>query len=422
MLRKIIILFFIILNILTLICYADNVDLEIFPAEEIWEEIQNVNNQINSNPPKLNSRAAIIFDRESKTVIFGKNINEKRAMASTTKIMTAIVTLEKGNLNDVIEVSKKAANIGGSRLGLNTGDKIKLKDLLYGLLLRSGNDAAIQIALHIGGSVEGFAQLMNDKAKELGLENTHFITPHGLDNPNHYTTAYELALLTDYALNIEEFAKIVNTKQTTISINSNPVTITNTNELLGNLDGVNGVKTGFTNIAGRCLVTSVKRNDWNIITIVLGADTKKYRTKDSIELIEYNYKNFERINIKEKIEEEFENWKNNNLNDFEIIKGKQNSVNIDMNYSYYFDLYPINKAELSNIKIQIECSKTLEAPIKDNYQIGQIHVILSGKEIMNIPIITTGSIDKKGVLDYFEEIIGNYTNIIINNINIQADF
>lgn len=416
MLKKVIILFLIVLNIFTLVCYADNIDLEIFPAEEIWEEVQNVNQQLNTNPPKLNSRAAIIFDRESKTVIYDKNINEKRAMASTTKIMTAIITLEQGNLDDVVEVSKKAANIGGSRLGLSTGDKIKLRDLLYGLLLRSGNDAAIQIALHIGGSVEGFAELMNNKAKELGLQNTHFVTPHGLDDPNHYTTAYELALLTDYALDIEEFAKIVNTKQTTISINSNQMTITNTNELLGNLEGVNGVKTGFTNNAGRCLVTSTTRNNWQIITIVLGAYTKKFRTKDSIELIEYNYKNFERINIKEKVEEEFAKWKETNINSIEVEKGKKNDIKIDMDYQYDYELYPVNKSEINNIKIQIECEKLLEAPIENDYQIGQIHVILSNKEIMNIPIITKETIKKKGILDYVGEIMSNYTNIIVNRI------
>lgn len=330
--------------------------------------------------------------------------------------MTAIITLEQGNLDDVVEVSKKAANIGGSRLGLSTGDKIKLRDLLYGLLLRSGNDAAIQIALHIGGSVEGFADLMNNKAKELGLENTHFVTPHGLDDPNHYTTAYELALLTDYALNIEEFAKIVNTKQTTISINSNQMTITNTNELLGNLEGVNGVKTGFTNNAGRCLVTSTTRNNWQIITIVLGADTKKFRTKDSIELIEYNYKNFERINLKEKVEEEFAKWKETNINSIEVEKGKKNNIKIDMDYQYDYELYPVNKSEINNIKIQIECEKLLEAPIENDYQIGQIHVILSNKEIMNIPIITKETIKKKGILDYVGEIMSNYTNIIVNRI------
>lgn len=412
MVKKIIIIIILLVDILTVNSYADDIELENFPAEEIWEEIKNVEAKTENNVPNLNSRAAIIYDRISKTVIYGKNINEKRAMASTTKIMTAILVLENGDLNKVIEVSKKAANTGGSRLGLRTGDKIKLRDLLYGLLLRSGNDAAVQIALEIGGSIEGFAQMMNKKAREIGLTNTSFVTPHGLDNENHYTTAYELALLTDYALEIEEFAKIVSTKQTTISINSKPVTINNTNELLGNLEGVNGVKTGFTNNAGRCLVTSTKRNNWQIITVVLGADTKKFRTKDSIELIEYNYKNFVQINIKEKIMQEFEQWKKEDLSQIKIIKGQKNSIEAGMNYCYGYELYPINKLEQDNIKIQIEYKKEIEAPIECYSEIGKIHVILDKKEIMTVPIMITENINKKTTMDYFLEIMKNYAKII----------
>ena len=270
MLKKIFLLFILMFSI-SIISYGDEIELENFPIEELWTEIENSNTK--TDEPKLNSRAAIIFDRTSRTVLWGKNINEKRAMASTTKIMTAILVMEYGNLSETIEVCKKAANIGGSRLGLHEKDKITLKDLLYGLMLRSGNDAAIQIAIHLGGSIEEFAEMMNTKAKDIGLKNTNFVTPHGLDDPNHYTTAYELAVLTDYALNIKEFAQIVNTKTATIHINGKPTTINNTNELLGYLNGVDGVKTGFTNNAGRCLVTSTTRNNWQIISIVLGADT-----------------------------------------------------------------------------------------------------------------------------------------------------
>lgn len=413
MLRKIAISSLIILNIFTIICYADEVELENFPVEEIWNEIQSVSAENNTNPPSLNSRAAIVFDRTSKTVIYGKNIDSKRAMASTTKIMTAIIVLEKGKLDDIIEVSKKAANTGGSRLGLREGDKIRLKDLLYGLLLRSGNDAAVQIALHLGGSLEGFAEMMNNKAEEIGLTNTHFVTPHGLDNPMHYTTAYEMALLTDYALDIKEFAKIVNTKQTTISINSNPVTINNTNELLGNLEGVNGVKTGFTNNAGRCLVTSTTRNNWQIITVVLGADTKKFRTKDSIELIEYSFKNFKQININEKINQEFEKWKKENRDSVELIKGKKENAKIAFDYCYNYDLYPINNTKIDKIKIQIECKEKLEAPVESGEKVGNIHVILDEKEIMTIPIITKEEVLHKGVVDYFSEILKNYSSIML---------
>lgn len=416
MFKKVSILLFIIVEIFTVVSYADELDSEEFHDQEIWMQIQDVDTNISQNPPKINSRAAIIFDRKSKAIIYGKNVNQKRAMASTTKVMTAIVALEKGNLNDTIEVSKKAASINGSKLGLKTGDKISLKDLLYGLLLRSGNDAAIQIALHLGGSIEGFAQMMNDKANELGLKNTHFVTPHGLDNENHYTTVYELALLTDYALNNKEFAKIVSTKQTVITINSKPVTINNTNELLGNLEGVNGVKTGFTNNAGRCLITSITRNNFSIITIVLGADTKKFRTKDSIELIEYNYKNYEPINIKEKVVNEFEIWKNRNLKNFEIIKAKKNNIDIELDYNYNFEEYPIKKTDVNNIKIQIQAKTRLNAPIYQEEQIGQIHVILNENEILTVPIIVKEDIEKKDIWYNFIEIMKNYIKIIIGGL------
>ena len=188
------------------LCYAD--DMEEDETEDITETEINEVNEVSKNAvevPILNSRRCVIFDRTSKTVMYGKNEELRSAMASTTKIMTATIALENGNLQDEVTIDRKAAGTGGSRLGLKRGDKITLNDLLYGLMLRSGNDAAVAIAEHIGGSVEGFAELMNQKATELGLKDTHFITPHGLDSSEHYTTALELAKLTDYALKNEKF-------------------------------------------------------------------------------------------------------------------------------------------------------------------------------------------------------------------------
>lgn len=228
--KKIFILFTII-TCISLTSYAvDEDDYE--ELDYVWLE-EEVNKAKNTDELKINSRYAVVYDRTSKTVIWGKDETREVPMASTTKIMTAIVMLENvTNLNEEITVCKKAANVGGSRLELKTGDKITYKDLLYGLLLRSGNDAATQIAISVAGSVEGFAEMMNNKAEELGLEHSHFVTPHGLDNSNHYTTAYELAIMADYALNIEEFAKIVSTKNYTVTINGYSKNITNTNELL----------------------------------------------------------------------------------------------------------------------------------------------------------------------------------------------
>lgn len=186
-----------------------------------------------SDKLKISSRYAVALDRNSNEVIWGKGENIRVPMASTTKIMTAIVLLEsKRDLKEVVEIDKKAAAVGGSRMGLKKGDKVNLHDLLYGLMLCSGNDAATQIAISIGGSVEEFAKLMNKKADELNLENSHYVTPHGLDNPEHYTTAYELALLTNYALGNSKFKEVASTKAYTASINGYPKALRNTNELL----------------------------------------------------------------------------------------------------------------------------------------------------------------------------------------------
>lgn len=231
-----------------------------------------------------------------------------------------------------------------------------------------GNDAAVALAEYVAGGIPEFAELMNKKAEELGLENTHFVTPHGLDEDEHYTTAYELAKIADYALNIEEIAEIVKTKNYTVTINGYSKAITNTNELLGNLEGVYGVKTGFTNGANRCLVTATKRDNMDIICIVLGADTKKDRTKDSVKLIEYAFSNYQMVDIKDMIEREFNTLvKNTNFN---VYKGIDNEVKIDFekrNITYY----PLKKDEIKNIQVETEIKSTLLAPVEPNESIRQ---------------------------------------------------
>ena len=167
--------------------FADDIDEELEDME-LSKSIETAS--IVENEPNINARIAVAYDRKSGKVIYGKNENKRTAMASTTKIMTAIVLIENADLDQTITVSAKAAGTGGSRLGLKHNDKITMKDLLYGLMLKSGNDAAVAIAENVGGSIEKFADLMNEKDKEIGLDNTHYVTPHGLDNPEHYTTAY----------------------------------------------------------------------------------------------------------------------------------------------------------------------------------------------------------------------------------------
>lgn len=369
--------------------------------------IQSSNSE-NITEPTINSRAAIVYERSSGKILYGKEENEKRKMASTTKIMTAIVVLENTNLDDIVTISSKAAGTGGSRLGLHKDDKISIQDLLYGLLLCSGNDAAVALAEHVSGDLSNFANMMNSKATSLGLSSTHFVTPHGLDDDNHYTTAYELALITNYALKNDVFANLVKTKTYTISINNHPKTLSNTNELLGNLDGVYGVKTGFTNGANRCLVTAVKRDNMDIICIVLGADTKKDRTKDSINLINYSFNNFKMVHIKEKITNEFVNWKICNSSSFRVEKGVSDSVDIIIQDIPY-DFFPIKCNQTDDMSIYIYCNTELTAPLPSGSTLGYLAVSVNNQTVLTLNLYNSNSIALKSPTKFFNSFLKNYS-------------
>ena len=248
---------------------------------------------------------------------------------------------------------------------------------------------------------------MNKKAEEIGLKNTHFVTPHGLDDIEHYTTAYELAVLTDYALKNETFSKIVNTKSTTISINNVPRSIYNTNELLGTLNGVDGVKTGFTNNAGRCLVTSCTRDNNQIITVVLGCDTKKQRTSDSMKLIEYAFKNYTRVNLEEKIKTEFEKWKQINSERIYINKGEKTKLELK---EIHKKQLPVKIGEENNIGIETNAIYEYDAPVIKNTKIGNIVVKYNSKVVESIDIICSRNIEKKSIFSYFKELLSVIPN------------
>lgn len=398
--KKIIAFVLMFILIFPVCCFADEENNE--EEEQIPELVEAASDS--AEEPNLNSRAAIIYDRNSKEVIYGKEENTKRKMASTTKIMTCMVVLEKGELTDTVIVSKKAAGTGGSRVGLKTGDKVSVQDLLYGLMLCSGNDAAVALAEHMGGSVEGFADLMNEKARQLNLSNTHFVTPHGLDNEEHYTTAYELAIMADNALKNNTFSSIVGTKNITININGKPRNLSNTNELLGSMAGVYGVKTGFTNGANRCLVTSCKRENLDIITVVLGADTKKFRTQDSIKLINYAMNNYKEINMENKIQEEFQKWKKENKDKIYINKGEKNTTEYKLEEQLN-NYITIKNTQENDVKIEINTLNYYEAPLQEGTTIGVLTVKVSGqvKLIKNIQVAQT--VEKKNMINYMKELI-----------------
>ena len=276
-------------------------------------------------------------------------------------------------------------------------------------MLVSGNDAAVALAEFIGGSIEDFSNLMNSKALSLGLSSTNFTSPHGLDHDEHYTTAYDLALITDYALRNETFSKIVYTQNYNVNINGNLKQINNTNELLGYLDGIYGVKTGFTNGANRCLVTACKRKNLDIICVVLGCDTKKDRTKDSINLINYIFNNFSLINIKDIIETKVDEWNLNNSTYFTINKGTSQNLKIKINESQIpYEYIAVNNSNIEKITINIAVNQYLEAPIIFESNIGKIEVTLPQSSSFNIDLVSCNSIQKKNIYYYMNMFLKDY--------------
>ena len=251
--------------------------------------------------------------------------------------------------------------------------------------------------------------MMNQKAQDLGLTSTHFVTPHGLDQDEHYTTAYELAKLANYALKNTTFARIVNTSHYSVNINGHLKPLNNTNELLGYLDGVYGVKTGFTNGANRCLVTSCKRGNLDIICVVLGCDTKKDRTLDSINLINYTFNNFSVVNIKDIVYKNFDNWKSENSNSFNINKGVSSNLDLYFNENDFpYTTVLINNSLLDKVSTSINYISNFEAPLCENTVIGVIEVKVEDKTLFNLNILNKNKIERKSTGFYIMHFMNNY--------------
>ncbi len=400
MYRKIL-TFFVLFIFLTNISFADEID-----TEEINLNLLETSGDTLEISP-LYSKYAIVLERTTLSVLFEKDGYSKTPMASTTKIMTAIVAIENSKLTDIVQISPKAASTGGSTLGINKNSKLTMETLLYGLLMRSGNDCAVAIAEHISGNVSEFANLMNEKAKSLNLNNTHFVTPHGLDATEHYTTAYDLALLTDYALKNETFSKIVKTQNTTISMDGYSKSINNTHELLGYLDGVYGVKTGFTGNAGRCLVTACKRNNLDIIIVILGADTKKIRTTDTINLINYVYNNFEMLDTSKILKNNF------NLNNYSIQNGSVPAeLYLEAKNNY---IYPVLKRE-NDFQTKIYILNNIKAPIQADTKIGTIKFYANNVFLYENDILVKESVSSTSFTQYLFFIIKKLKNQFNYNI------
>ena len=234
----------------------------------------------------LSAEKAIGLDAATGRVLYEKNADDRSLIASTTKIMTALVVCRRCNVLDRVKIPKEAVGVEGSSMYLREGEVLTVQELLYGLMLQSGNDAAAALAIHCGGTIEGFAELMNDKARELGMENSHFVNPHGLDAPDHYATARDLAVLAAYAMDDPIFARTVGAKQVTVGER----VLTNHNKLLWQLPGCEGVKTGYTKAAGRILVSAASRQGRRLICVTINAPDDWNDHKD---LLEAGFRDFQ---------------------------------------------------------------------------------------------------------------------------------
>lgn len=333
----------------------------------------------------LYALSAVLMDAENGRVLYEKDGYKEMPMASTTKIMTCIIALENGNLEDVVTISKYASTMPDVQLNVVQGEQYRLKDLLYSLMLESHNDVAVAIAEHVGGSVEGFAKMMNAKAKELGCEHTNFVTPNGLDAASHYTTAVELAKISSYAIKNKQFIEITNTSSWQFSElkKGRTFTVSNKDKFLYLYNGAIGIKTGFTNKAGYCFVGAVKKDDKTLISAVLASGwppNKNYKWKDTTELMNYGVDNFEKRQI----------FNSDKVFEAAYVKDGQENF-VDLYYEGNIELL-MKKDDI--VKIEYKVPTIIAAPIYVDTVVGSAKYYVNDELIEEVPILTANNISK----------------------------
>ena len=343
----------------------------------------------------IDAISAIALDCDSKLVLYEKNAYTTIEIASTTKIITALVAIKCGDLNKKVIVSEKAASIRGSEIGLKKGEEITLKELLYGLMLRSGNDAAIAIAEGVSGSVDEFLKLMNEYALELGLLNSNFESPHGLDSSNHYSTAYDLALITAKAKEIKLFNDIVSSKD----IDAKDFNFTrgyhNINKILWLLPNSTGVKTGYTGKAGKCLVTSVKIQNRDVIIVTLNCTPRWKETEKISQYVEKNYEYKKLISKDDTLEHLIIK---NGIDNVEIISKRDIII-------------PVKKDQSIEVKIKKPLYEVC-APVQAGERVGRVDIYANDKLLFTEALVAKNAVERKNNLrGKFDKI----KNLIIPN-------
>lgn len=347
-----------------------------------------------AEPEGITADSAIVINADTGEILYEKNAYEERAMASTTKIMTTLLTLEEGQLDKRFVVDSMAIRVEGTSMGLQEGDIVTRRALCYGMLLPSGNDAANAAAVSVSGTIDDFADKMNRKAAEIGMENTHFVTPSGLDADGHYSTAYDMALLTRYALKNEEFRKICSVSSASLEYGNPPYkrTLYNSNKLLYLYDDCIGVKTGFTDNARRCLVSAAEKDGMMIIAVTLNAPDD---WNDHEKMLDYGFSQLTPVEIQP------------DAFTLDIFGGEAETIRIIPERT---ETIGVLKNSTDNINIEYYLPSFLYADIEKGEKVGVAKIYKDNSEISTIPLVAETeckrALPEKSVFDEFLEIFG----------------
>ncbi len=345
-----------------------------------------------------NSKSAILLETSTGTIIYEKNASEKLPPASMTKIMSMLLIMEaidnnKISLTDEVTISPTAASMGGSQVFLQAGEKYQLEELLKGVAIASGNDAVVALAEHLAGSVSKFVSLMNDKAKELKLENTHFANPHGLDDENHYTTAKDMAIMAKELVKHEKILEYTSIYEYYMpKPDGSKSWLVNTNKLVRFFDGVDGLKTGFTTSAQYCLTATAKKNNMRLISVVMGAATSDLRSADTSKLLNYGFNSYQLKTIYSK--------------DNPIATIKIDNSNKEIYKVYLKDDATVLEDKTSNVenKYNYEISiNKVSAPLKINTKVGTVTITKNNTELKDIDLVVKDNIKKASIFNYLKK-------------------
>lgn len=350
----------------------------------------------------ISSKSAILMDVGSGQILYEKNAHEKLPPASVTKVMTMLLICEsldagKIKLNDNVQISENAAGMGGSQIFLEPGETQDVNTLLKGIAVASANDGCVAMAEHIAGSVEGFVDMMNKKAQDLGMKDTHFVNTNGLPVDNHYTSAHDIALMSKELLKHESIHKYLTTwmDQVVVGKKQAKIGLANTNKLVKHYQGATGVKTGFTQEAKYCLSAAAKRGETHLVAATLGAETSPERFKDATDLLNYGFANYESVKLCAK---------DDNVATLTLDKAQENKVNLVAKESL---IALIKKGSNKDFTKKIKVYDNPQLPIKKGTTLGKLEIYKDKKLIGQVDLINTKDINKASYLQMLQRVIDN---------------